>query len=347
MAARRPADTLGRVSQGARNAAFVVALAAVIAVLAYGLSRRTSGSRDLLSSAPRRAIVLAELDVPPLRRSSLFRELVGESDAGLDRIESTCGFDPLDQLRTLQIFVLRAEDEEEGEAGFDQVAFLARGALEHEQLARCVSQVVEGDGGGVHPTTLEGVDAIASDHGSSVAAFLGTDAVVAGDDTVVAELIRIQQGAADPHARDDSLMRLLRRAGPSSHVRLVALLPRHWQRFLGRLTDVVGDDVPLDRARALGLGASLDDGLAISLTLDLGDAHMASDAQHALETRIAEARRDPDLAASVLAVTLAHVDVEAASTDLTVSASLDRPELDATIALARRYLAREASSPTE
>jgi len=336
------------VSQGARNAAFVVALAAVIAVLAYGLSRRTSGSRDLLGSAPRRAIVLAELDVPPLRRSSLFRELVGESDAGLARIESTCGFDPLDQLRTLQVFVLRAEEEEEeGDAGFDQVAFLARGALEHEQLARCVSQVVEGDGGGVHLTTLEGVDAIASDHGSSVAAFLGTDAVVAGDDTVVAELIRIQQGAADPHARDDSLLRLLRRAGPSSHVRLVALLPRHWQRFLGRLTDVVGDDVPLDRARALGLGASLDDGLAISLTLDLGDAVMASDAQHALETRIAEARRDPDLAASVLAVTLAHVDVDAASTDLTVSAALDRPELDATIALARRYLAREASSPTE
>lgn len=327
-------------SQGARNVAFVLALGALIAVLAYGLSRRSGGPRDLLGSAPSRAIVLAELDVAPLRRSSLFRELVGDSDAGLDRIEETCGFDPLDQLRTIQVFVLRAEDDDEDDAGLDQVAFVARGELDHEALARCVGEVVAGDGGGVHPTQIEGIDAIASDHGASVAAFLGTDGVVAGDDTVVAELLRIQSGATPPRARED-LTRLFARAGASSHVRLVARLPRHWQEFLGRLTDLVGDDVPLDRARALGIGASLTDGLALSITLDLGDREEASDAQHALEERIADARRDPELAASALAVTLAHLELDARGTDLTVSTELDRPELDATVALIRRYMARE------
>ncbi len=337
-------------SQGARNVAFLLALAALIGVLAYGLSRNSSGSRDLLASAPARAMVLAELDVAPLRRSSLFRELVGESDAGLEHIEETCGFDPLDALRTLQVFILRASgdaEHDDDDAALDQVAFLARGELDHEALARCVSEVVEGDGGGVHPTQLEGIDALASDRGHSVAAFLGTDGVVAGDDTVVAELLRIQSGAQPPRAPDDTLTRLFRRAGASSHVRLVARLPRHWQRFLGRLTEVIGDDVPLDRAEALGVGASLTDGLSISLSLDLGEHGAAEDAQHALERRVAQVRRDPDLAGSALAVTLAHVELTAQASDLTVAATLDRPELDATVALVRRYMARQASDGGE
>ena len=97
-----------------------------------------------------------------------------------------CGFDPLDSFRTVQVFVLRAaeaEGQDEGEA-LDEVAFIARGELDHEALARCVGEVVSGDGGGVHRTTIEGADALASDHGTSVAAFLGRDGVVAGADVV-------------------------------------------------------------------------------------------------------------------------------------------------------------------
>jgi hypothetical protein len=339
------------VSQSARNLAFLLALAAIVGLLAYGLSRRETGPRDLLASAPERAMLLAELDVPALRASSLFLELVGESDAGLDRIREACGFDPLDSFRTVQVFVLRApepggDDEEEA---LDEVAFVARGDLDHEALARCVGEVVSGDGGGVHRTILEGADAIASDHGTSVAAFLGRDGVVAGADVVVAELLRIQAGASPAMARDDRLERLLRRVGrvgregaeERAHVRAVARLPRQWQRFLGRLGELAAEDVPLDRARALGLGASLADGVSVSLAIDLDSADAASDAQHAIERRITDARRDPELAASALAVTLAHLDVDAAGGDLVLRATLDRPELDATVALVRRYLAAE------
>lgn len=335
-------------SQSARNLAFLLALAAIVGVIAYGLSRRETGPRDLLASAPERAMLLAELDVPALRASSLFLELVGESDAGLDRIRQACGFDPLDSFRTVQVFVLRAaeaEGQDEGEA-LDEVAFIARGELDHEALARCVGEVVSGDGGGVHRTTIEGADALASDHGTSVAAFLGRDGVVAGADVVVAELLRIHAGASPAMRRDDRLERLFRRAGRDgararAHVRLVARLPRQWQRFLGRLGDLAAQDVPLDRARALGLGASLNDGVSLSLAVDLDGADAASDAQHAIEQRITEARRDPDVAASALAVTLAHLDVEAEGPDLVVRATLDRPELDATVAIVRRYLAAE------
>ena len=335
-------------SQSARNVAFLLALAAIVGVLAYGLSRRETGPRDLLASAPERAVLIGEVDVTALRASPLFLELVGQSEAGLDHIRDACGFDPLDQLRTAQIFVLRAEGNEDGEDGeaLDEVAFLARGELDHEALAECVGEVAAGDGGGVHRTTIEGADAIASDHGASVAAFVGRDGVVAGTDVVVAELLRIQAGASPAMRRDDRLERLFRRAqrdgaGQRAQVRLVARLPRQWQRFLGRLGELAAEDVPLDRARALGLGASLAEGVSISLAIDLDSAEAASDAQHAIEQRITSARRDPELAASALAVTLAHLDVDAAGGDLVLRATLDRPELDATVALVRRYLAAE------
>jgi hypothetical protein len=146
--------------------------------------------------------------------------------------------------------------------------------------------------------------------------------------------------------RDDRLVRLFQRAGRDGagervDVRLVARLPRQWQRFLGRLGELAAEDVPLDRARALGLGASLGDGVSLSLAIDLDAVDAASDAQHAIEQRITEARRDPEVAASALAVTLAHLEVDAEGSDLVLRATLDRPELDATVAIVRRYLAAE------
>lgn len=327
--------------QTARNVAFLVGLAAVVGALAWGLARRTAGPRDALGMAPTRTTAVAELDVPGLRRSALFRDLAGESDRGLREIERACGFDPLEQLRTAYVYLLREEGSPPDAAGasLDEVAFVARGELDHEALARCIGDVVAEDGGGVHRTVIEGREALASDHGSSVAAFYGRDGVVAGADTIVAELLRIQDGASPAMRRDEDLQRLFRLASSRSHVRLVARLPRNWQRFLGTIAGMAEDLERLGRATALGLGATLDDGLGITLALDLGSAADAQEAQHGLERRIAEALRDPEIATSALAIALRHVALDAQGSDLVARADLDRPELDATLALIRRAMA--------
>ncbi len=330
-------------SQTARNVLFLVGLACIVGALAWGLSRRSSGPTDALGMAPNRTAALAEIDVPGVRRSTLFRDLVGDADQGLREIERTCGFDPLDQLRSAYVYLLRQEGAAPDSAGasLDEVAFVARGELDHEALARCIGDVVSGDGGGVHATVIEGRDALASDHGSSVAAFYGPDGVVAGADTIVAELLRIQDGASPAMPRDEDLQRLFRLASSRSHVRLVARLPRNWQRFLGTIADMAEDLERLGRASALGLGATLDDGLGVTLALDLDAPADAQAAQHGLEERIAEALRDPEVATSVLAVALRHVTLHAEGTDLVARADLDRPELDATIALIRQRVEAE------
>jgi len=325
------------VSQTARNVAFLVGLAAIVGALAWGLSRRSAGPTDALGMAPTRTAAVAELDVPGIRRSTLFRHLVGDGDQGLRDIERACGFDPLEQLRTAYVYLLRQEGAAPDSAGasLDEVAFVARGELDHEALTRCIGDVVSEDGGGVHRTVIEGRDALASDHGSSVAAFYGRDGVVAGADTIVAELLRIQDGASPAMPRDEDLQRLFQLASSRTHLRLVARLPRNWQSFLGTIAGMTDDLERLGRASALGLGATLDDGLGVTLALDLDAQADARAAQQGLEERIAEALRDPEIASSALAVALRHVTLDAQGTDLIARADLDRPEIDATIALIR------------
>jgi hypothetical protein len=84
--------------------------------------------------------------------------------------------------------------------------------------------------------------------------------------------------------------------------------------------------------------------VSLSLAFGLESQGAASSAARALEERISEARRAPELAESALAVALAHVELESEGPDLLVRADLARPELDATLALARRLLAAERRS---
>jgi hypothetical protein len=338
------------VSQNARNLALLLGLAALVGALAHGLARRTTGPHGLLEGAPERAVVLAELNVPALRASALFRSLTGETSTGLDHVRDACGLDMLDSLERVEVYVLGEGDGPNGRGeALDEVAFLARGPLDPEALARCLAEVVADDGGGVHRTTIEGAEAIASDQGLGVAAALGQDGFVAGSEVVVAELLRIDAGTSTGLRRDDVLERLYRRtardgAGAPAHVRLLARLPQAWRQLLGRIGRVGVEGLSLEQTEALGLGLSVTDGVSLSLAFGLESQGAASSAARALEERISEARRAPELAESALAVALAHVELESEGPDLLVRADLARPELDATLALARRLLAAERRS---
>jgi hypothetical protein len=331
------------VPQSARNVLFLAGLALAVVGLAYLLASRAREPRDALTMAPSHTVGVAELDVPGLRTSALWAELVGDGDAGMARVRQACGFDPLDAVRTLHVFLLgESEDREDpSEASLDEVAFVARGALDHEALVRCIGAVVAEDGGGVHPTVIEGVDALASDHGASVAAFYGRDGLVAGADVVVAELLRIQQGASPPMARDEGLTRLWGRTASRRHVRLVVRLPRNWQRFVERVATVGALDA-LSSARAVALGATLDEGIALTAAVELGDRDAAVDAQRVLDTRARETIADPELGVSAVSVPLRRLALEASGRDLVARVTLDRAELEAVVLVLRRALASRA-----
>lgn len=302
--------------------------------------------------APSRALGLLEVDLRALRAAPLVSEITRDVAAGVGAIERRCRFDPFEGVRTVQVFVIGApNDGAVSELSLDDLLFVARGSLDPEALAQCVGDVVRAEGGGVHRTTIEGRPAIAGDRGRSVAAFFGGDGVVAGPDVAVAELLQRIDGVGAPPRELAAMRSIWRATADRRHLRFIARLPRNYQRLLGRLGAFV-DGLEISRAQGLALGASIDEGLAVTLALSLGDASAALVAKEAVEARIAAALGQPELAASVLGVTLRRLRCEARQRDLVLRVEVDRPELEALVAALRRVLeargdALSASPTTE
>ncbi len=333
--------------RASRNLLAVIGLAVLVFALVFALARRLP-PRGLVESAPEGTVLAADLAVPALRRSSLLERWIGARGAGFARLRALCGDDPLDGIDRVQLFVLGgAERAPTLDVTLEEIAIVAEGRLDHERLAACLDRAVEEEGGGVHPTRIEGVDALRSDHGSSVAAFVGRDRIVVGAERVVAEMIRRESGAARDRAPDPELARLLAALDPRAQVRLVAHLPSAWSRTLARATAPFSEGLELEAARALALDASFDEGLALHVRLALDATERARGVADTLARRITIARADPEIATSALGVTLARLSVTADGPDVDARIRLDRAEIDATVALARRWMGSAARADEE
>jgi hypothetical protein len=128
----------------------VIALALGAAALSQWVSGRAVPEHPL-ELAPVGTTAVVRVDVPALLDSPLWAAWVGEGDEGYHRIVDRCGFDPLLDLRTVDVYLVGTS-----RRPLDQVGFVARGPLRHEELARCVELISEEDGGGVHEVEIEG-----------------------------------------------------------------------------------------------------------------------------------------------------------------------------------------------
>lgn len=312
----------------------MLAIALGSVALALGLARLGGSTRahTPLALAPAGSSIVVHLDVPALLRSPLWEALAGD-DVGLAHVREACGFDPLARLRTAEIFVVGTT-----RRPLDQVGFVARGDLPREELVRCVELVVEEDGGGVHAVEIEGVPALASDHGASRAAFLAPDGVVAGDETIVREILRIDHGTARGSDDDASFRRLWTRVATREEIVAVARIPERWRGAIERAVARMDGLESLADVVTVGLGARLRDGLGATVVLEMEGAGDARTLEAGLRARIEAARADVLVRLSTVGGALRHVDLEAQERDLVITVDLDEDELEAVVALARHAL---------
>ena len=80
-----------------------------------------------MDTAPAGTRALLRMDVPAVRRSIFYQKLIVEAgrDSGHRALVERCGFDPLDQLEDLVIFV--AGDSAE----LERTGVIGRGPFEH------------------------------------------------------------------------------------------------------------------------------------------------------------------------------------------------------------------------
>lgn len=289
-------------------------------------------SDDPLELAPAGTTAVFRLDVPALMASPLWAAWVGEGDAGYRRIVTECGFDPLADLRTADIYLVGTT-----RRPLDQVGFVVRGPLRHEELIRCVERVTDEDGGGVHEVEIEGVRALASDHGASRAAFVGSDAIVGGDEDLVRDLLRRAHGEGDSLANDEVLAGLYQRVRARRELIAVARVPESWRRVLMRAAPTPRW-APLGTLEAVAIGARIREGLGATVVLELSEADDARDLRGAITEWLAATLERPLVRLSLIGAALSHVDVAVDRRELVLTAELDEDELGAVVAYFRGAL---------
>lgn len=319
----------------------VLTIAAGAAALDHFLSARRLPDHAL-ALAPVGTTGVARVDVPALLASPLWAAWVGEGDEGYQRVVETCGFDPLADLTTADVYVLGT-----ARRPLDQIGFVARGALRHEALVRCVEQVTAEEVGGVHEVELEGVRAIASDHGDSRAAFLGQDGLVGGDEALVRDVIRRFHGEGPSLLEDETLVALWREVEVREELTLVLRVPESWRAGLGRM--VAGDPrwAPVTSVSAVALGARIRDGFGATLVLELGGRDDARDARAALLEAVEGLLSRPLVQLSSIGGALRSIDAEADGARLVVTADLNDDQLAAVVAYARESLSAALAPPSE
>lgn len=319
-----------------RNGLVLLLVVGVSVGLALGLSyvARPGIARSGLELAPAGSSVVVHLDVPALLRSPLWEALAGD-DEGLARVREACGFDPLARLASAEVFVVGTTRHP-----LDQIGFVARGDLPRDELVRCVETVVEEDGGGVHTVEIEGEPALASDHGDSRAAFLAPDGVVAGDEVLVRQVLRIEHGTARGASDDEVLARLWSRVSMRDELVAVAHVPASWRRTIEHLSAGFDGLETIRELESVGIGARIARGLGATIVLELETVEGTSALEAGLRTQVEALRADPLVRLSTVGGALRHLDFEATGRALTITADLDEEELEAAVALAREALDR-------
>ena len=298
---------------------------------------------DPLALAPADATVVGRVDVPAVTRSRIWNAFLEEDDQGVRSIETTCGYDPLDDLEQVVVFAFGEEERPFDHLGFVARGELARGADNRERLVRCVRSVLGERGGGIENVQVEGVDAVASAGGRSPerrddpdawrehrshAAFLGDDGVVGGDREVLTRTIRRVRGDA-PALTDPMIRHLWSRVAGDRDVVAVGRVPARWHPALRRMTrGIRGDLESLSALRALGVGATVRRGLSLGVAAVMESDDDARRLESAVRTLIDAALADPLARLSPLGGALRRVNLEAQERDLvlTVSLSDDRVE---------------------
>ncbi len=293
--------------------------------------------------APPGTTAVLRVSVPALLASPLWTAWFGDDDGGRRRIVEACGFDPLADVRTADVYVVGSP-----RRPLDQVGFVARGALRHEALVRCIERVTAGESlGSVHEDEVEGLPALASDHGPSRAVFLGADAVVGGDAEFVRDVVRRSRGEGESLLGDALLSELWQRASRASELVIAARIPEGWREGLTRMVGERGPWAPLGSMRALALGARVSRGLGATLLMELDASGSARDLRGAIDDAREAALEQPLVRLSSLGGALRSLEVEADGARLGVRADLDDEELAAVVALLRERLDGLLAGPTE
>lgn len=302
---------------------FIWTMAFVVAVFAvtYSLQANVLLRVDPLANLPAKTIALLRIDVQALRRSVLLEPAVGVwlPGANLRSARKDCGFDPLEGIEELVIWV---DERSDGRAG--TIGLIARGAIEPKRLAQCIGRLAHEEGIALTSGEIQGLPTLAQPGGRSTIVLLRDEGLIWAPEASILRVLRVAAGEEGSLAGDAPFAAAWRESRPSDGLRGLARAASAWKSSVARDDgspmldgiELIGGSVDLVRSRSTVTLHCIDEASAQSW------ARMLEDWRNSPAAML--------LGASVgLSAWLREVEVAAAGTSVTASARLDAETLRA------------------
>lgn len=323
---------------GQRAALASLAVLGIAGGLIYYTSRDLSLPERTMDTAPAGTRALLRMDVPAVRRSIFYQKLVVEAgrDSGHRALVERCGFDPLDQLEDLVIFV--AGDS----AQLERTGVIGRGPFEHERVAECLRQAAAESDSTLERTEVEELPAVRIGAGEGVMAFIGRRGLAWGQRETVVAVIKAVRGEAGRASDDELLDRLYTAIGRDREVVIVTHIPDAWIPALRQLAQSQGEEIarvaePFFATKAIGLGARVSVGLAIGALFNMRDAASAEVLTRALRSELETLIAQPIISMSPIGPALRRINVNQSGTDVNIAFDLQQDRVENLFALADRF----------
>ncbi len=291
-----------------------------------------------MDTAPAGTRALLRMDVPAVRRSIFYQKLIVEAgrDSGHRALVERCGFDPLDQLEDLVIFV--AGDSAE----LERTGVIGRGPFEHERVAECLRQAAAESESTLERTEVEELPAVKIGRGEGVMAFIGRRGLAWGQRETVVSVIRAVRGEGGRASDDELLNRLYTTIGRDREVVIVTHIPEPWIPALRQLAQSQGAEIariaePFFATKAIGLGARVSVGLAIGALFNMRDAEAAELLTRSLRTELDGLVQNPMISISPIGPALRRVNVNQAGNDVNIAFDLQQDRVENLFSLAESF----------
>jgi hypothetical protein len=232
-----------------------------------------------------------------------------------------CGFHPLRGIEQALIFALPNASG----ATKPRVAVLARGSIPHTDLIRCIGKLGRTGLDGLEQEEIEGIATMRSKNGSTRAAFIGSDGLVAGEAEAVRAAIETLVGKRPALDSDALLAAQFKHYAADNDFTLVARLVGHTDLLasaLGRL-GIAPDSLPVTGLTSLAAGVRFDDDVVrAGAELHTRDASQADAVIQAAERARARIQAIPALSLTGFAKPLRELSLSRADTRVLLRGSI-------------------------
>jgi hypothetical protein len=281
--------------------------------------------RERLSLIPADALVVASMEMFPLRQSSAYKRLFRDRSPAAYYLGDDCEYNPMPDVDHVWLGADRRLEQGKG-------AMVVIGPVQKDRLLECFRSVARRQGLSVEEQEIEGVTVYSNGPGRIHLAWLDRQTLVVADRENMTKVLAVEKSGAPSVRTNDTLLKLHDRARQGRHVG-AGLLPD--EASMKRLGKVLPQKYrALTKTEQVAVGANVEKGLDLYAMLRLDSGVEAEKAHQALQQDLDRFKNNDYLVIAGLGSMLEGLRLENAGPEITATLRLSSRQFDSLTRLA-------------